>query len=245
MSSLSDAAVIVTGATAVIALAGSYVQFVLKRTVLPSAEFDVEFMPYVRGSVQLVGEVALVLMNVGPTTLIVTDVRCRIVYRLKNDVEERAGEDPAEPCFAHKMTPFIPAMAVSQMPSSPAVSSMPEMPSSPSIPSVPVASGQSWDTVGTYPGWLTMVRSRTFIQPGVTQYYRKPIVLPVNTQLIHIWGAFDYPLKFGPVSSFLTRKLGPPQNNQNELNWQKGISNHTIRRTFVVSDTLSSPPESG
>jgi hypothetical protein len=60
MSSLEAAASIITAAAAVTAVVGGYVQFVLKRSVLPSAEFDVQFTPYMRSAFQVVGELALV-----------------------------------------------------------------------------------------------------------------------------------------------------------------------------------------
>jgi hypothetical protein len=210
MSGLSDAAAVVTAATAVVAVAGSYVQFVLKRLVLPSAQFDVEFTPYVRGSSQLVGEVTLVFKNVGSTTLIVKDVRSRIRFRLQSDAELQAPNDLAEPQFYHNLTSYIPGVTASQPSISQVISSQPEG-SHPqlSAPSSIAVSGQPQASTEVPPrGWLTLVRERTFIQPGVTQYYRKPIGLPANARLVHIWRAFDYKIRHRPREQLPSQVAG-------------------------------------
>jgi hypothetical protein len=115
MTGLGDAAAIVTAATAVIAVAGSYVQFVLKRYVLP-AEFEVEFTPYVRGSSQLIGEIALIVKNLGSTILTVTRVRSRIRFLLEADVELQAPQDLAEPWFFHNLASDIPDVGDAVLP---------------------------------------------------------------------------------------------------------------------------------
>lgn len=67
-----------------------------------------------------------------------------------------------------------------------------------------------------------------FIQPGVTQWYRKPIVFPANTCLIHVWGRFDYKLNAGKITKFLAKFLGqPPRGDSIE---------YVVRRTFTISD---------
>ena len=65
MSGFTDAAAMVTAASAVPAVVGGYVQFVLKRSVLPSADDDVAFTPHFVGPEHLVGEVQAVIKNVG------------------------------------------------------------------------------------------------------------------------------------------------------------------------------------
>jgi hypothetical protein len=237
LSGLSDAATSVTAVTAVTAVAGGYVQFVLKRSVLPSAQFDIQFTPYVRGESQLVGEVELVFKNVGSTMLVVTGVRSRVRYRLKNDPEMRALNDIAEPAFPSKVLPDPTLAAGGQLSSS--------LPSSPpsAASRVPVASphapaaGREFQAAAAaaHPGWLGLVQERTFIQPGVTQCYRKPIALPADTQLVHIWGAFDYHIDMGPVTRFLVKWLATPPK---DLDWRRGIDNHTARRTFLIPAVL-------
>jgi len=74
--------------------------------------------------------------------------------------------------------------------------------------------------------------SRTFIQPGAVQRYRKPIALPSDTVLIHIWAAFDYRMDLHAPTRFLIRLFARPPK---DLDWRRGIDNHTIRRTFYVS----------
>jgi hypothetical protein len=248
MSSLGDVASIITAAAAVTAVVGGYVQFVLKRSVLPSAQFDVEFTPYVRGTVQLVGELALVFKNVGDNTLIVTGVRTRIAYRLSTD-PEGYWNDLAEPDFRYRVYASAGTGTGSGI-----SSSVPPMSSSTGM--AHFSSGMSAPTGNTYPqaitdadypDWVKLVQERTFIQPGVVQYYRKPVALPENTQLVHIWGAFDYHIQLGRVTRFLIRLLASPPKT---LDWRYGIMNHTVRRTFYVpaalppaSDMASSHPE--
>jgi hypothetical protein len=64
--SWGDAASWITAVVAIAALAGSYVQFVLKPSFLPSAEFDVDFLPLYRDGEYLYGEVA---ERTGPATM--------------------------------------------------------------------------------------------------------------------------------------------------------------------------------
>lgn len=232
MSALGDVAAIVTAATAITAIGGGYVQFVLKRSVFPSAEFDVQYTPYMRGELQLVGEVELVFKNVGSTMLVVTGVRSRIRCRLKNDAEVTIISDIAEPFFSYKVLPSTAVVAGSYV-----SSSLP-----PSAPSDASRTSQSSSALAADrdrqapinaapPGWLNLAQLRTFIQPGVTQRYRKPIALPMNTQLVHIWGAFDYQIDIGRTTRLLIKWLAAPPKN---LDWRHGVNNHTVRRTFFV-----------
>jgi hypothetical protein len=251
MSGWGDAAAMVTAATAVIAVGGSYVQFVLKRSLLPSAESDVEFKPYVRGVRNLVAEVEVVVRNVGATMLIVTGVRCRVVCRLQGDADEVYSKKPTEPYFSYPLLQ-LPDEASHGPLALPPPSAIPSQPgSSPSSPpllpplpsSVPPLVGPSQLTEPPSEAWLVLVGPRTFIQPGVTQRYRKPIALPATTQLVHIWGAFDYRIELGWLTRMLVGLFARPPK---DLDWRdKGVSNHTVRRTFYVDSALFEPPEGG
>jgi hypothetical protein len=236
MSGLSDAAALVTTATVVVVAAASYVQFILKRSVLPSAQFDVHFVPYVRGAVFLVGEIEMVFKNVGSTMLIVTGVRSRIRYRLSGDGDVPLVGDPAEPGFYNKVpTSGSAGIAISTSSSLPASSSSGASNTSITSPSSVPSSDPRETANAVHPGWLELVRERTFIQPGVTQDYRKPIVLPTATQLVHIWGAFDYQINTGRATRFLIKWLAAPPGN---LDWRDGVENHTARRTFLIPTEL-------
>jgi hypothetical protein len=52
--------------------------------------------------------------------------------------------------------------------------------------------------------WFWFSRSpdleRSFIQPGVTHRYRKPVAVPVDAVAVHAWVAFDYRLRVGRVA---------------------------------------------
>lgn len=240
MSGLSDAAAVVTAATVVMAAAASYVQFILKRSVLPSAQFDVNFAPYVRGPVHLVGEIEITFKNVGLTMLIVTGVRSRIRYRLSNDADVPVLNDPAEPEFYHKVpTSGTVVMGISASSSLPASSSSSVSDTSITSPSQVPGSGPQETANAARSRWLELVRERTFIQPGVTQSYRKPIALPADTQLVHIWGAFDYQIDTGRATRFLIKWLAAPPRN---LDWRHGVKNHTVRRTFLIPTELPARP---
>jgi hypothetical protein len=80
--------------------------------------------------------------------------------------------------------------------------------------------------------WFFVMEPRTFIQPGVTQRYRKPIVMPVDAQVLHVWGSFDYRIK----TKGLTRALiGLAAQPPTDMDWREGIRNHTVRRTFSLA----------
>jgi hypothetical protein len=239
MTGWSDAAEIVTAATAAAAATGGYVQFVLKRSLLPAAESDVMFTSHVRGPTELIGEVDLVVRNAGSTMLIVTGVRCRIAYRQEGDPEFPFALSPSEPTFTSALIPAPGEVYVddelppSQISSAGGPTATPSLPSSAVPSSAPV----------TMPlAWCTIVGPRTFIQPGVTQHYRKPIALPADTQVVHVWGAFDYQIKLGRLTSLLVGWLAPPPET---LDWRKGVKNHTVRHTVSVPADLGRPATGG
>jgi hypothetical protein len=60
-----DVSTALTAAAAVAALCAGYVQFVLKRSVLPFAEFDVDFIPLYQTTSWLFGEIDLIIKNQG------------------------------------------------------------------------------------------------------------------------------------------------------------------------------------
>jgi hypothetical protein len=178
---MSSIPAIITATIAFLALIGGYVQFVLRRALLPCIEFDVEFLPLSRsGWDQPIGEILCRIRNEGPAVGYVTDVRCRIRYRLAGESGERQGE----PVFAHSLLP----------------------------------SGE----------FLHLDQQKRFIQPGVTQWYRKPVALPANTCLIHVWGRFEYEISAGKITGFLARFLGQPY-GENPIHYM-------VRRTFAIDD---------
>lgn len=182
MTIVSAIASLVTATVALVALIGGYVQFVLRRSLLPAIEFDVEFGALDRGPTQLVGEVRLVVRNLGANTLILTNVRCRIRYRVETDPEQW-WTDGVQPELAHAVPQFF------------------------------------------------IARGRTFVQPGVSQRYRHPVALPAGTRVVDLLGAFDYRLQVGPVTGFLIGLFARPPK---DLDWRRGVRNHTGRRVVAV-----------
>jgi hypothetical protein len=200
-----DLAAIVGAVAALVALAGGYVQFVLRRSGLGQVEFDVELTNHHRGPTQLIVEIACVIKNLGSNMVIVTNVQIRARYRQVGDSE--TSKDGVEPALEHVIKPDVPQ----------------------EDPERRLLRGD----------WFYLVRTRTFIQPGVTQRYRKPFALPAEARILHVWGAFDYQIE---IKGLLTRALialfaKPPRN----LDWRKGIRAHTVRRTF----TLAAPSGAG
>lgn len=249
MTGWSDVAEIVTAATAVTAVAGGYVQFVLKRSLLPSAESDVMFTSHVCGQTELIGEVDLAVRNAGSTMLVVTGVRCRIGYRQEGDPEFPFALSPSEPTFTRALIPGPGEVYVNEELPSSQISSAGGPTAAPSLPSsalpssaVPSSSVPSSGPLPTPLEWLTIVGPRTFIQPGVTQHYRKPIGLPADTQVVHVWGAFDYQIQLGKLTSFLVGWFAPPPET---LDWRKGVKNHTVRQTASVPADLARPATGG
>jgi hypothetical protein len=99
---MSDIAAIITAITALIAVVGGYVQFVVRRTLLPCLEFDVEFLTLsCSPSDQSVGEILCKIRNRGPAVGYVTNVRCRVRYRITGE----SGEMRGEPRFPHELPP--------------------------------------------------------------------------------------------------------------------------------------------
>lgn len=179
---MGEIAAVITAAVALLALVGGYVQFVLKRALLPCIEFDVEFSTLHRSVPdQLVGEILCRIRNEGPAVGFVTNVRCRIRYRLTSDEPK---EMQYEPHFEHSLLP-------------------PKK-------------------------FLEFDNKERFIQPGVTQWYRKPVAFPVNTCLIHVWGYFDYELSAGNITKFLAKFLPEPQREER--------IEYVVRRTFTIGD---------
>jgi hypothetical protein len=195
--SAGDIAGIIAAAVALIALAGGYVQFVLRRSGLGYIEFDVEFTNYHRGQTQSIGELDFVIKNVGSSMVVVKNLQCRARYRLLRDPEESANG--VEPEFEHLIVP----------------------------------AGQS---AGTFLGkhWFFVMEPRTFIQPGVTQRYRKPVVMPSEAQVLHVWGAFDYRIQTKGLTRLLIGLAAPPPP---DIDWREGIRAHTVRRTFSLAAT--------
>ena len=66
-----------------------------------------------------------------------------------------------------------------------------------------------------------------FIQPGVTQIYRKPVALPGKADLVHVWAAFHYTIQVGLPTRLLARVFVSEAKGQ----WQL---DYTVRRTFAI-----------
>ena len=271
MSEIGPIAALITAVAAIVAVVAGYVQFVLRRWLLPSVEFDVDYTPLCQDSGHEIGEVACRIKNTGSNIVVVTGVRCRMSYRCFGEgrwpIEappdparlERLGRherEPIEPAFPHPVEPMALESAwllilhpppsgasVATSPLSARAISAPVTPSATpgdtavaaaslptSVPSAPPASIPEGSADGhevADPNY-----GRTFVQPGATQLYRKPIVLPIEAQLLHVWGAFDYRIQMSWASKWLVRVFNKPPPT---LDWRNGVENHTVRRTFKVS----------
>jgi hypothetical protein len=194
---MGDIAAIITAAVAFLALIGGYVQFVLRRALLPCLEFDVEFLTLSRSTTsdESIGEVLLRIKNEGPAVGYVTNVRCRVRYRLAGEsgvvAEGSSQGQPGEPDFAHRL---------------------------------PAKDFFYFDQKNQE----SQESQKRFIQPGVTQWYRKPLVFPANTCLISVWGRFEYVLHAGKITEFLADLLREPH--------EKNPIPYVVRHTFTLRD---------
>lgn len=160
---MGDVAAIITAVTALVALTAGYVQFILRRALMPCIEFDVEFLTLNRSaSNEPVGEVLCRIRNEGPGVGYVRKVRCRVLYRLASE----SGQRQDEPNFEHRK----PAE-----------------------------------------DYFLLDKERRFIQPGVTQFYRKPLVFDAGTCLIHVRAMFEYDIRVGRITNFLAWSLRQPR----------------------------------
>jgi len=105
MGLAGEFATVVAAAVTVLAVLGGYVQFVLKRSLLPCVEFDVDFALLRRGEAQAVGDVSCVVRNVGTNMAVVSNVRFRCRYRLAADAEDVYPANGTQPRFAHSLSP--------------------------------------------------------------------------------------------------------------------------------------------
>lgn len=149
----NEFAPVITAVAATIALAGGYVQFVLRRALYPCVEFDVDFVVLRTDETQKVGDIVLTIKNVGPGAGYVHHVQGRVRYA--RDGETEVNRDGVEPVFSHRIEP----------------QTTPE---------------QDIRMILDHGGFLFAPNwPRAFVQPGVTQTYRKPLSVPGEAVLIH------------------------------------------------------------
>ena len=222
MASLGGIAGIITAIAAVGALIGGYTQFVLVRSILPCIEFDVDFKLLQHlGGQQSVGDIVCSVKNVGPGVGFVTNVYGRVRYRLVGDPE--GSRDGVEPTFPHAV-PDEQRRPVH--PESPATAERETTKPDVGTGRKPILGNSAFEFA---PGL------RNYIQPGVTQWYRKPLMVPTETSLIHVWAAFEYHIEVGRISRFLARFLVHSVE-------KSGVVPYTVRRTFTVRPPAGPDP---
>jgi hypothetical protein len=82
-------------------------------------------------------------------------------------------------------------------------------------------------------GFFYLDPMERFIQPGVTQRYRKPLAFPADTCLIHVWGQFEYKLAVGWATIFIANILRQPRG--------PNPTEYRVRRTFAVGNDRDRP----
>jgi hypothetical protein len=76
--------------------------------------------------------------------------------------------------------------------------------------------------------------AKNYIQPGVTQWYRKPFALSREVELADVSGKFDYHIKVGPITWFLARlSIGRPDDR---------VVPYNARKTFYIGDRPAEDP---
>ena len=198
---VGDVGALVTAGVALLVAIGGYVQFVLRPSVFPCIEFDVDLVRMSHSATDLpVGELVLSIKNVGPGAGFVASVQSRIKYRLADEITAPVG---AEPNFARSVPGDVPE------------------------------SKDFTRVLGQDAIALVPPSSRYFIQPGVTQWYRKPLTFPNDVNLIHVWAAFAYHIRVGSIAwllaSFFTQR---PDSR---------IVTYSARRTFNIAILSTAP----
>ena len=206
MSRWSEVASVVTAIAAVTALVAGYVQFVLRRAVFPCVEFDLDFILLRADTAQKIGDIVLIVKNVGPGSGYVANVQGRVRYAV--DGETGVAHDGVEPAFGHLVQPAT-------------------------------GPGPAYRLILGNGGFVFAPRWQdAFIQPGVTQTYRKPLTVPGEAVMIHIWAAFEYRIPVGPLSGLLARILIHHAQTPRRLDY-------TVRRTFAVDHALGGTEHAG
>ena len=75
-------------------------------------------------------------------------------------------------------------------------------------------------------GFYRLDKAKRFIQPGITQWYRKPLLFPVDTCLIAVWSAFEYELAVSRLTSVVAWLLRQPR--------APNPTPYMVRRTFAI-----------
>jgi hypothetical protein len=215
-----EIAAIVAATAALLGLVVGYLQLLLPRSLLPCIEFDVDFVILSRSaSNQLVGEVACNIKNVGPGVGYVTNVQCRVLGRLAGE-SGFGGRDGTEPSLAYRVCPADQGGSDSQNIDTRGCQSQDVETKRKPLFRPPVL-------------YLLPAGERKFIQPHVTQWYRKPLALPRNADLISVWGGFEYELEVGKIRRLLGRLTHQAQ--------EENPVEYTVRRTFTATALKSSP----
>jgi hypothetical protein len=181
---LTNVAGLVTACVALLVAISGYVQLILRRSVFPCIEFDLDLVPLTRTETGQVVQIVLSMKNVGPGVGFITDPKCRVLHRRNGD---EALYNEVEPLFEKRPYHNMVAGAV-----------------------------------------------RNYIQPGVTQWYRKPFVLDRDVELADVSAKFDYHIKVGSITWFLARlSIGRPDKREVPYN---------ARQTFYVGDRPAEGP---
>jgi hypothetical protein len=153
---------------------------------------------------------------VGPDVRFIANVQCRVRYRRAG--ESGVGSDELEPAFAHKLWGKEQRLKGSRHTQKNNATVRKETTSS--------HDGEHEPILGDSAIYLAKDQ-HNFIQPGVTQWYRKPLAFPGDASLIHVWGAFSYHTEAGKISQFLARF------SQRRL---EPVVIYTARRTYAMAD---------
>jgi hypothetical protein len=189
---------LITAGVALLVAVGGYIQFVLRRTIFPCVEFDVELTPVSRFAAnRTVGELVLSMKNVGPGTGYVTSVQCRVRYHVADEIKSIGNE------------PSFPGLVQGPLP-----------PDSKNFKRILGDNAFALSLESSHPSRP----AEFFIQPGVTQWHRKPLTFPSDVQLVHVWAAFAYHMQVGRIAWLLARVFTHRPEDK--------VVEYTVRRTF-------------
>ncbi len=231
---------LIAAGTALLIALGGYLQYIMRRSVHPCIEFDIDLFAMSTAPSQVV-EIVLRVKNVGPGVGRVSSTQCRVKYRVGtdgtrqgSDAKERHGVEP------NFYTELGDAEHVAVEENGAGNGCLPETQTETKWWRAGKKCGRGnkryanekrdteFGPILKHPLVLSRKDGPRFIQPGVTQWYRKPLEFPSgDIHLVHVWAAFYYHIEAGPLIWFLAGLLIQRPNAK--------VLDYTVRRTFELS----------
>jgi hypothetical protein len=229
---ISGIASLIAASAGIVVAAGGYFQFVLRRSVFPCIEFDVDLIPMATELPgPLVADVVLCIKNVGPGVGFINSVQCRVRYNIRDDALTPSSKYAGEPEFTQLLSNCAVASGTVAAQSHQSCIADRELQAQAGddTQTGDERDADQFTQILTGSGCLRVAPKafKLFIQPGVTHRYRKPLIFEHDeVQLVHVWAAFEYHLRVGNLAWSLARLLVERPDARDVR--------YTIRRTFHI-----------